>query len=182
MKTALLLSAVASCLAFSTVLPAQAGSTTWAAIAAAPQPAAGYDNGAGDKVVITCDDQRGLHTYTLAISMPAQSLKDDDWAQVRVAGRSLDMTVDVDDAGMATLTASSSTARYSDAQAPAAGAEVYDAVAAMKGSSSIGISSGDVHLTVPGAGLDAALADAVATCGDPQKLAQQVKHRSDASS
>ncbi len=173
MRTVLLLSAFA----VSVALPAQAG-TAWNAIAAAPQPAVGYDEGADGKVVITCDDNRGLHTYTLAISAPAQTLKDSDWVQVKVAGKTLGMTVSVDADGTATLIASSSTTRYRDNEAPGSGADVYDAVAAMKGSSSIGISSGDFRMTVPGAGLDAALADAVATCGDPHKLAEKVRARS----
>lgn len=149
----------------------------WQVISQPPKPAAAYDAGDQGKIVILCDDNRGLHTYVLAISGPAGAMKTDAWVSVRVAGKRVNMTTEVKD-GTATLTAASSTTRYATNDAPG-DTEVYDAVDAMKHASSITIDSGEFRFTVPAAGLDGALADATATCGDPKTLSRQVKARSE---
>ncbi len=157
-------------LMWAAALPAYAG-PGWQAITDPSLPAAGYDAGSQGKVVIQCDDNRGLHTYTLAISAPADALKDDAWTYATVAGKTVMMAVTVGDDGTATLTAASSLTRAAEGN-PEESRAVYDAVAAMKRASSIRIDSGDFHIDVPAAGLETALADATATCGDPQKLAK----------
>ncbi len=158
------------------VAPAHAQSI-WQVISEPPKPAAGYDAGDQGKIVILCDDNRGLHTYVLAISGPAGNIHNEDWVSVRVAGKSVDMTAEVKD-GVATLTAASSTTRYATNDAPG-NTEVYDAVVAMKRASSITINNNSFHLTVPAAGLENALAASMETCGDPEKLSRQVKARSE---
>lgn len=150
----------------------------WQAIAAAPAPAVGYDAGPQGRVVIRCDNNRGLHTYVLAISGPAAGLKNSAWTYVKVAGERVMMAVEVDSGGTATLTAASSTSRYAENEAPG-NRDVYDAIVAMKRASAIRIDSGDFHINIPAAGLETALTEATATCGDPKKLAEQVKARSE---
>lgn len=169
---------VAGLLALALVLAVQADAqSTWQVLSKAPKPAAGYDAGGQGKIVILCDNNRGLHTYVLAISGPAGHIRDKDWVPVHVAGTRVDMTAEVKD-GLASLTAASSTTRYATNDAPG-NTEAYDAVVAMKRASVIIIDTDSFHLSVPAAGLESALAEATRICGDPKKLSRQVKARSE---
>ena len=174
MKSALALSALMA------GAPPALAAGGWQRIAPPPTPAVAFDAGNQGKLVIRCDNNRGLHTYTLAIAGPAQGLRASDWTGIKVAGKTLHVAATLDGKGWVTMTASGSASRYRDTEAPGNATEVYDAVSAMmRAKPSIAISSGHFRLSVPANGLRAALGDSIATCGDPAMLAGEVRARSE---
>ena len=145
----------------------------WHVLAEPPAPAVGVDLGAAGRVVIRCDNNRGYHSYVLAISAPAATAG--DWVKARVAGKTVHFTVTSDRDNDSTWLATSMTTRYPDNMS-----EVYDAVDAMRrANTSFEIKSDAFRMIVPWQGLRDAMAPMVVTCGDPAELSRQVKARAE---
>jgi hypothetical protein len=152
----------------------------WQQIANPPEPAVQYDAAAKGKIIISCDNERGLHTYAIGVYGSAKGVAPGDWVSGSVQGskkESFHVKVKPRPDGTTAFTAVGKLSRYADIDA-----DVYDVLATMlKAKKDITFRSGTFSLTVPAAGFATAMAPLVKTCGNPESLAKQVRARSEPS-
>ncbi|OYW22325.1 MAG: hypothetical protein B7Z43_07535 [Sphingomonas sp. 12-62-6] len=130
------------------------------------------------KIIISCDNEKGWHTYAVGVYGPAKGVAAGDWVNSSMEGskkESFHVKVKLRPDGTAAFTAVGKLSRFADIDA-----DVYDVLAMMlKSKKDMTFRSGIFSLTVPTAGFARAMAPLVKTCGNPESLAKQVRARSE---